>query len=391
MDVLAGIRPVGEVLFVLAGLIVLVTGTAVSFARLRGRTLSPVWVTSPLLFATAAVLLGIGAGMERLLGARLPVNKIFSMLIVIGLFVVLVGAILLLVDRPKRVPGWLVALGFVGPTLLMLGFGLLYPALRTIQQSFLDRRSESFVGLDNYRTIFTDAGFQVVLLNTLIWVLAVPLLATFIGLVYAVLVDRTRFEAVAKSLIFLPMAISLVGASVIWKFIYEYRPDQQGVRQIGLLNQFLVWLGFEPYQFLITPPWNTAFLIVVMIWIQAGFAMTVLSAAIKAIPEDIMEAARIDGATGVRLFAQVTVPSIRSALIVVLTTIAISTLKVFDVVRTMTGGGYDTSVVANEFYDQSFRQFNYGVGSALAVVLFLLVVPIIVYNVRQLRRTEETR
>lgn len=156
------------------------------------------------------------------------------------------------------------------------------------------------------------------------------------------------------------MAISMVGAGVIWKFVYEFRPDQPGVNQIGLLNKLLTMVGMEPQQFLLNAPSNTVYLIVVMIWIQAGFAMTVLSAAIKAIPDDIVEAARLDGVSGVQMFRYVTVPSIRPALVVVLTTVAIVTLKVFDVVRTMTGGQFNTSVVANEFYTQSFRQFNFG-------------------------------
>ena len=219
----------------------------------------------------------------------------------------------------------------------------------------------------------------------------VPLVATFIGLVYAVLVDRTRFETMAKTLIFLPMAISLVGASIIWQFVYEYRPDQGDIQQTGLANQILVWLGLEPYQFLLNQPWNTLFLIAVMIWIQAGFAMTVLSAAIKAIPDDIIEAARLDGLSGMGMFRHITVPSIRPALVVVLTTIAMGTLKVFDIVRTMTGGKFSTSVVAYEFYTQSFRAQNAGLGAALAVILFVLVVPIIVYNVRQMRLAEEIR
>ena len=214
--------------------------------------------------------------------------------------------------------------------------------------------------------------------------LLVPLLAIAIGLLYAIIVDRTPVEAIAKTLIFLPMAISMVGASVIWKFVYEYKPTQ--APQIGLLNQVLKSFGFETKQFLIMSPWNNLFLIVVMIWIQAGFAMTVLSAAIKAIPDEVIEAAKIDGATGWSLFRFITLPSIRSSLIMVLTTIAIAALKVFDIVRTMTGGNFGTSVVANDFYSSSFTQNQPGLGSALAVLLFILVSPIIVYNVRQLRQ-----
>jgi alpha-glucoside transport system permease protein len=228
----------------------------------------------------------------------------------------------------------------------------------------------------------------IVLRNTLLWVVITPILATAIGLVYAVLVDRTRFEAFAKALIFLPMAISFVGAAIIWKFVYAYRPNQQNIQQIGLLNQFLVWLGLEPVNFILQQPWNNLLLIVVMIWIQAGFAMTVLSAAIKAIPSDIVEAARLDGVGGFRLFWYITLPSIRPAVVVVVTAISIAVLKVFDIVRTMTGGQFGTSVIANEFYAQSFRISDLGMGSALAMVLFVLVVPIVIYNVRQMRKAE---
>jgi alpha-glucoside transport system permease protein len=220
------------------------------------------------------------------------------------------------------------------------------------------------------------------------WVLVTPFLATAVGLLYAILVDKAKLESFAKALIFLPMAISFVGASIIWKFVYEFRPDQGNVQQIGLLNQLLVWAGGSPQQWLVESPLNTFLLIIVMIWIQAGFAMTVLSAAIKAIPEDVIEAARLDGVGPLGMFRFVTLPSIRPAVVVVLTTIGIGTLKVFDIVRTMTGGNFDTNVVANEFYNQSFRANNQGLGAALAVLLFILVAPIVVYNVRQLRASE---
>src|SRR3954462_8012297 len=313
------------------------------------------------------------------------------MVVAILLFALVMGVILFAVDRPKRVPNWVVAAGFLGPTLVLLAVGLVYPALATVKGSFFDRDGSSFVGLDNYATVFTDDNFQIVLRNTVLWVVLVPLVTTALGLVYAYLVDRTRFESLAKAVVFLPMAISMVGAGVIWKFVYEYRPDQPGVKQIGLLNQTLVLLGLDPQQFLLHSPSNNLYLIVVMIWIQAGFAMTVLSAAIKAIPDDIIEAARLDGVSGFGLFRYVTVPSIRPALVVVLTTIGIGTLKVFDIVITMTGGQFDTSVVANEFYAQSFRADNQGLGAALAILLFVLVIPIVFYNIRQMRATSEVR
>ncbi|PFG44644.1 carbohydrate ABC transporter membrane protein 1 (CUT1 family) [Isoptericola jiangsuensis] len=318
-------------------------------------------------------------------------EKFLVMFVAILLFVAVMSLILFVVDRPKRIPNWVVALGFVGLPLAFLLYGLVRPALITLWNSFFNRNSTEFVGVDNYVTAFTQPQFQKVLLVTAAWVILAPLLSTVIGLVYAVLVDRTRFEKLAKALVFIPMAISMVGASIIWGFVYEFRPDQAGIQQIGLLNQLLVWLGFPPQQFLIGQPWNTGFLIVVMIWIQTGFAMTVLSAAIKAIPDDIVEAARLDGLHGMQMFRFITVPSIRPALVVVLTTIAMATLKAFDIVRTMTGGQFGTQVVANEFYTQAFRQNNQGLAAALAVVLFILVIPIIVYNVGQMRKAEDIR
>lgn len=316
-------------------------------------------------------------------------EKFAQMLLAIGIFVAVVAVVLFAVGRfGGRRGDKIVAAAFIGPALVMLAVGLIYPALTTITQSFKDANGTAWIGLGNFTQIFGSSDERLVLRNTAIWVLLTPFLATFIGLVYAVLIDRARVEAFAKALIFLPMAISFVGASIIWKFVYTYRPSTGSSHQIGLLNQILVWLGFDSQQFLLNDPLNTVFLIVIMIWIQAGFAMTVLSAAIKAIPADIVEAARLDGLGGVGMFRFITVPSIRPTLVVVLTTIAIATLKVFDVVATMTGGSFNTNVVANEFYSQSFRAGNQGLGAALAVILFILVVPIVVYNVRQMRASE---
>lgn len=316
-------------------------------------------------------------------------EKFAQMGAAILLFAAVVGIILFLAGRfSGRRADRRVAFAYLAPTILMLAVGLIYPGLRTIYQSFFNDTGDTFIGVDNYLTIFTTRDQLTVLRNTILWVVVTPFVATGIGLLYAVLVDKARLESFAKALIFLPMSISFVGASIIWKFIYEYRPDQGNIKQIGLLNQILVWLGGSPQQWLIEQPWNTFFLIAVMIWIQAGFAMTVLSAAIKAIPEDIVEAARIDGVTAFGQFRFVTLPSIRPAVVVVLTTIGIGTLKVFDIVQTMTGGQFGTSVIANEFYSQSFRSANEGLGAALAVVLFILVIPIVVYNIRQLRASE---
>ncbi|GGM10159.1 carbohydrate ABC transporter permease [Promicromonospora citrea] len=318
-----------------------------------------------------------------------PGHKFLLMLIGIALFVALMGIILFVVDRPRNPPRWFVGFGFTGAALLLLLLGLVYPAVRTIANSFMNRNSTGFVGLDNYARAFTEPQFLLVLGNTALWVLVAPIVATFAGLAYAYLVDKSRFEAVAKGLVFLPMAISMVGASIIWKFVYEFKPA--GVDQTGLLNQFIVWLGGEPQQFLLSRPLNTFLIMVVFIWIQAGFAMTLLSASIKAIPDDIIEAARLDGVSGLGMFWRITIPSIRPALVVVLTTIAMTTLKTFDIVRTMTAGQYGTSIVALEFYDQRFRQGDAGLSAALAVLLFVIVIPVIIYNVRQQRLSEEVR
>ena len=326
--------------------------------------------------------------MDWLMQPDTTVQKFIVMFLAIALFAAVMAVVLLIVDRPS-LPRWVAAGGYLGPALLLIVLGLLVPAVMTVRNSLYNNNLSQFVGLENYVTIFTQDLFLTVLRNTFLWVLLVPLLSTALGLVYAVLVDRTRFEKFAKTLIFLPMAISMVGASIIWKFVYEYKPA--GVPQTGLLNQLLVLVGIEPQQFLLNAPINTFYLIVVMVWIQTGFAMTVLSAAIKAIPDETIEAAQVDGATGMRLFWQITVPSVRSAIIVVLTTIAMATLKAFDIVRTMTGGQFDTSIVANEFYTQTFGRQAQGIGAALAVLLFVLVMPLIVYNVRQMRISEGER
>ncbi|MFD0783425.1 carbohydrate ABC transporter permease [Micromonospora azadirachtae] len=288
--------------------------------------------------------------------------------------------------RRKQREGWF-ALFFLLPTLLLLTVGLVVPAIRTVLLSLMDSNSTNWVGLRNYGWMFSEDSIVRVLINSLVWVLLVPLVASAFGLIYAVLVDRVRFEAFAKSLIFLPMAISFVGASIIWKFVYAYRGD--GQEQIGLLNQIVVSLGGEPKQWLLESPLNTLLLIVIMVWIQAGFAMVVLSAAIKAVPADIVEAARLDGVSPWQMFWQITMPSIRPALIVVVVTITIATLKVFDIVRTSTNGNYDTSVIANEMYNQAFRYGENGQGSALAVFLFILVIPVVIYQIRNLRQQRE--
>lgn len=316
--------------------------------------------------------------------------KLVQLLIGIAAFFAVVAVLLLLVDRvPMRQRARWPAAILLTPALLLLGIGLVIPAIRTTVLSFRNGNSKEWVGLENYSWMFTQPEAVIVLRNTLIWVVLTPLLVTAVGLLYAVIVDNTRFEQLAKSLVFLPMAISFVGAGIIWKFVYAYRPP--GAEQIGVLNRIVVAFGGEPQQWLLDPPVNTVFLIVVLVWIQAGFATVVLSAAIKGIPAEIVEAARLDGASPFQMFFRVTLPSIRPAVIVVLVTQCIGTLKLFDIVRTMTGGQFETSVIANEMYNQAFRYGETGKGAALAVFLFVLVVPIVFYQVRTLRQRQEIR
>lgn len=312
-------------------------------------------------------------------------------ILIIGLaaFAAVVGLVLFLVDKaPKRGRDVLQLIAFVSPAIILLAVGLIYPAIRTAYLAFTDRKGE-FIGIDNFIWMFTQPQIITTLVNTIIWVLLVPTLSTAIGLAYAVFIDKSKGEKVLKSIVFLPVAISFVGAGVIWRFVYEYRAE--GFEQIGILNQIIVWFGGTPQQFLINSPWNTFFLIIVMIWIQTGFAMVLLSAAIKGVPTEIIEAARLDGANAWQQFVNVTIPGIRSTLVVVVTTISIATLKVFDIVRTMTGGNFDTSVIANEMYTQAFNRGEFGQGAALALVLFIMVLPIVIYNVRVLRKQREVR
>ncbi len=280
---------------------------------------------------------------------------------------------------------------FLSPAVLLLLMGLIIPAIRTTVLAFFGADSTEFVGLDNFAWMFTAPDALITLRNTAIWVIVTPIVSTAVGLLYAVLIDRTRGESIAKTFVFLPMAISFVGAGIIWRFVYAFRPE--GAEQIGLANQVITVFGGSPLQLLNNDrlALNTFLLIAVMIWVQAGFAMVILSAAIKGVPDDIVEAAKIDGTGPSQRFFYITLPSIRPALVVVIATITITTLKVFDIVRTMTGGNFNTSVVANELYVQAFVQANVGQGAVLALFLFILVLPLVFYQVRLLRQQQEIR
>jgi alpha-glucoside transport system permease protein len=347
---------------------------------------------------------------------------------------------------------------FVGPALVLLSVFLVYPVINTIILSFKDKQGDEFVGLDNYRFVFEDESMLRSIRNTAFWIVVVPLFAVIIGLVFATLADRLRRgESVAKSLIFLPMAISLAGATVTFGLIYSFRPEGFGTN-IGLLNALKDWLGHEswfgeeraslvfglvgllvvaaiaiaivriaragamtppsivfsvlglllgvgvtwllvrwdlpgtPTPWLQETPWNNFLLMVIMIWIQTGFAMVVLSAAIKSVPDEIIEAARIDGASELQVFRRIVIPSILPTIVVVTTYMVINALKVFDIV--FVAGNAETSeteVIAERMITWSFTRNNDGVGAAVAIVLFVAVIPVMLWNVRRFRAEEAIR
>ncbi len=279
----------------------------------------------------------------------------------------------------ERVRPWV----FVVPAAALLGFYLVFPTIRTLFISVTDRPEGTGL-LENYAWAFTESDNLIAMRNNVVWLVLGTGGSVLIGLAFATLVDRVRREALAKTFIFLPLAISMVGAAVVWRFMYYWRPP--GQPQIGFLNAIITGLGGEPFPFFQTPPVNTLALIVIMVWLQVGFAMVVLSAAIKGVSTDLLEAARIDGAGELQIFRRIVVPSIKGSLITVATTIAIAILKVFDIVFVTTGGNFDTDVVANRMFDEMIRFRNNGKASALAAILFLAVVPIMVINIRNLRR-----
>ncbi|MEN8239419.1 MAG: sugar ABC transporter permease [Actinomycetota bacterium] len=281
---------------------------------------------------------------------------------------------------------------FVGPAMAILAFYLVYPAVNTTVISFMDKEGETFVGLDNFIRIFTESTYQVAIRNSLGWVILVPIAAVGIGLAFATMVDKLgrRTESITKSLIFLPMAISFVGAAVVFAFVYGFRPEGFG-NQIGILNAIWVAFGADPVNWLQLQPWNNLFLMVILVWLQTGFSMVILSSAIKGVPEALLEAARIDGATEWHAFWKVTFPSISSTVVVVWTTVLITTWKVFDIVFVMTGGRDGTQVVAQQMVTEFFTNNNDGLGAALAVLLFIAVVPILIINVNRFKAQEATR
>lgn len=319
-----------------------------------------------LLSAIAAIILGSGGIIALFYGANGLVNRL-----------------------PYRLRSRVLPWVYLTPALAVLAAFLVLPTIRTLILSFMDRRSEVFVGLDNYIFAFTNSAMLIAFRNNLLWLVLVTGISVSLGLVIAVLVDRVPYEALAKTLIFLPMAISFVGASVIWRFVYAYQPP--GADQIGLLNAIIVALGFEPIGWLVNKAVNNFALIAIMIWLQTGFAMVLLSSAVKGIPQDVIEAARMDGANELQIFWRVTIPMISSTIMVVSTTIIVLVLKVFDIVFVMTGGNLDTDVIASRMIKEMFNFRNFGRGSAIAVVLLLAVIPVMVANIRRFQQQEANR
>jgi len=316
-----------------------------------------------------------------------------AIIVVVGVPVSVIGYILLIEQLLRLVPGrrqdairpWLWLL----PALILLFVFLVYPTLNTIALSFMDRLSRTFVGLKNYEYFFGTGDTLVALRNNVIWLVVLTLLSVGIGLMVAILVDRVRYEAVAKSVVFLPLAISFVGAGIIWKFVYDYQPP--GTPQTGLLNAGVTALGLDPVAWIQEEPLNTVMLIVVAAWIWTGFCMVILSAALKGISSELLEAARVDGANELQVFRRITMPLLMPTIAVVSTTMIITALKAFDIVYVMTNGNYDTDVIANRMYKELFSFNQPGRASAIAVILLILIVPVMLINIRRFREQEAIR
>jgi alpha-glucoside transport system permease protein len=307
---------------------------------------------------------------------------------IIGVPVALV-AYIVLVERglgllpERRRPKWRPWLWILPALLFVLGY-LIVPSLITIWLSLFDARSTSFVGLANYLQLATTEAAQNAVRNNVLWVVFFTGAAILFGLIFAILADRVRYESAAKSLVFLPMAISFVAASVIWKLVFDFQPAS--FEQTGLLNAVVTGISdIQPIAWLVNAPWNTFLLIVIGVWVWTGFAMVVLSAALKGVPAELLEAARVDGANELQVFRRITFPLLTPTIAVIGTTLAIFALKAFDIIYVTTSGNFDTEVLAFLMYDELFTARNTGRSSAIAVVLLLVVIPILLINIRRMR------
>lgn len=316
-----------------------------------------------------------------------------GIIVVVGVPTTLIGYILvseqLLRLAPMRWQDRLRPWIWLAPALGFLGVFLVYPTIYTFILSLEDKLSKTFVGLRNYEYFFTNSGTLGALANNAIWLAVLTVLAVGLGLIIAVVLDRVRYESFAKSLIFLPLAISFVAAGVIWKFMFEYRPP--GVAQTGTLNGILGVLGIDPVGWLLGWPLNTLMLVVAAAWIWTGFCMVILSGALKNISSELLEAARVDGATELQVFRGITLPLLMPTIAVVATTMIITSLKAFDIVYVMTNGAFNTEVIANRMVKELFTFGQPGRASAVAIVLLVLVIPIMALNVRRFREQEAIR
>ena len=310
--------------------------------------------------------------------------KIFQILAVLAIFFGFYGIAFAAGARVQGKKQNVLALSlFLVPALILAMVGLGIPAIQTFIESFKNADSSQWVGFANYTRAFKDPDILLAFRNTMLWIIISPIVVTALGLVLATMLNKMKREALAKSLIFMPMAISFVGGSLIWNLMYQYQEPE--MNQTGLVGQIMKSLGIPLQHLLLWSPWNNLFLMVVYIWGTTGFGMVILSAAIKNIPSDIEEAAQLDGASGFTLFRTVTVPMVKTTIIVVLTTAMVGTLKLFDVIHTMTGGNFKTDVLSNRMFDEHFVYLNNGRGSTLAILIFLGVLPITYYNIRSIR------
>jgi alpha-glucoside transport system permease protein len=322
-----------------------------------------------------------------------PQRLLMLSVAVIGVPLALVGyvvlsdrALRLLSERRRpRVRPWL----WVAPALLIVVGYLIYPSLATIWLSFQNANSSSFVGLENYRWLATSPAVHVAVRNNVLWVGLYTGVVLAFGLLFALLADRVRYEQAAKSLIFLPMAISFVAAGVIWGFVLAFQPP--GEPQTGVLNALVTSAGGEPQAWLILQPWNNLALIAAAAWVWTGFAMVILSAALKGIPVELLEAARVDGAGELVVFRRIILPLLGPTIAVVATTLVIFALKAFDIVYVMTNGNFDTNVIALKMYQELFSSRHWGRAAAISVLLLLAIVPVLVVNVRRFRFQEAIR
>lgn len=292
------------------------------------------------------------------------------------------------IERRDRLIAWI----WVGPAILFAVIFLVYPVISTVVTSFQNAESTKFVGLKNYQSIFTHSAYLEVLRNNLLWLVLATAGTVFLGLIIAVLVDRVRIEGFIKSTIFIPMALSMTAAAVIWRFVYAYAAP--GQTQIGLLNAIWTAFGAQPQGWTQDPSaivLNNILIIVAYVWMWTGFCMVILSAALKSIPTEILEAARTDGASELSIFFRITMPMISPTIAVVATTMLINVLKIYDIVYVMTGGNEGTNVIAVDFYQEFFNFNDFGVGSALAVVLLIAVIPVMLFNIRRFRVQEAQR